>query len=417
MRISDLMVSNNYLGHFNSIKDRISKLNQQILTGQKISKPSDSPVGTSKLLRIFDQMSQTDAYRKNVQSSLTFIDETIFALESIQNEVQSVIKQLTQLQDPINQGDLDLQADIIDSSLKLIMDLANSKSDGKYVFGGTDFTSKPYGFSSDNQTIETLTDTNGKLNVRFTQSITQNINLTGTNVFGTVVSFGGIIDVNAAVGTDINSTHTIYDNYGKQYEFRTTLNKTDASTFQLTYDILDSNGVSVFSTPPVAKEVKFNPSNGQIVSVDGSTNPIFDIDVPSKRIHFSVNMQSLTEKNSATSVNLSANQQSDIFNMLKRISTNLRNDILPTEAERESIKNFLDHIVGKTTEAGNTINQITTIDGMLNQQNNNLQEAAEAENGVDIAKAIMELQNQEYLLQISQKMAAMILPKSLLDYL
>ena len=35
MRISDLMVTNNYLGHFNSIKDRIAKLNQQILTGQK----------------------------------------------------------------------------------------------------------------------------------------------------------------------------------------------------------------------------------------------------------------------------------------------------------------------------------------------------------------------------------------------
>ena len=41
------------------------------------------------------------------------------------------------------------------------MDLANSKSDSKYLFGGTDYTSKPYGFASDNQTIETLTDTNG----------------------------------------------------------------------------------------------------------------------------------------------------------------------------------------------------------------------------------------------------------------
>ena len=49
-------------------------------------------------------MSQTDAYRKNVQSSLTFLDETIFALESIQNEVQSVIKQLTQLQIPLIRG-------------------------------------------------------------------------------------------------------------------------------------------------------------------------------------------------------------------------------------------------------------------------------------------------------------------------
>ena len=223
--------------------------------------------------------------------------------------------------------------------------------------------------------------------------------------------------MNAAIGSSVNNTQTVYDNYGKQYQLQTTLNKTDANTYQLSYDIIDSNGVSVFSSPPASKELKFNPANGQIVSIDGATNTIFDISVPSKKIHFSVNMQSLTEKNNATSVNISANQQSDIFNMLKRISTNLRNDVLPTEEERESVKNFLDHVVGKITEAGNTINQITTIDGMLNQQNINLQEASEAENGVDIAKAILELQNQEYLLQISQKMAAMILPKSLLDYL
>ena len=131
MRVSDLLLSNNYVGHFNDIKERIAKINQQILTGEKISKPSDSPVGTSKLLRISDQFGQNETFKKNIQNSLTYLNETVFALESIQSEVQSIVNKFVELDNPLNQGDLDLYADIIDNSLQMILDYANSKSDGK----------------------------------------------------------------------------------------------------------------------------------------------------------------------------------------------------------------------------------------------------------------------------------------------
>jgi flagellin-like hook-associated protein FlgL len=49
MRISDLIISNNYIGNTNKIKDRISVLNRQIISGNKIERPSDSPVGTSRV--------------------------------------------------------------------------------------------------------------------------------------------------------------------------------------------------------------------------------------------------------------------------------------------------------------------------------------------------------------------------------
>lgn len=417
MRVSDLLLSNNYVGHFNDIKERIAKINQQILTGEKISKPSDSPVGTSKLLRISDQFGQNETFKKNIQNSLTYLNETVFALESIQSEVQSIVNKFVELDNPLNQGNLDLYADIIDNSLQMILDYANSKSDGKYIFGGTDYSSAPYGYSGDNQTIENLSNTNGKMNVRFTQSVTQQINITGSSVFGTEVSFNGMVDVNAAVGTTLNNSQSVYDNYGNEYQLNTALVKTDDNTYQLSYDILDGTGTSVFASTPAAKEVVFNSVNGQIVSIDGSQNSLFDINVPSNRINFSINLQTLTEKDSTASVSLTANQQTDIFNTLKRISDNLRNGTLPSEEEKSSVENFLSNVVSKLTDSGNKINQITTIEGMLNQQAYNLQELSEAENGVDQAKAIIDLQNQEYLLQISQKMAAMILPQSLLDYL
>lgn len=171
MRISDLIISNNYIGNTNKIKERISLLNKQIVTGKKISRPSDSPVGTSRLMRISDQSGHLDAYKNNIKTSLAFLDETIFAMESIQSEVMNIVGKLTDLQNPINQNNLELYADMIDKSLKIILETANTKSDGKYIFGGTDYSSEPFSISADNQSYQTNTDTSGKINVRFSQSV------------------------------------------------------------------------------------------------------------------------------------------------------------------------------------------------------------------------------------------------------
>ena len=418
MRISDLMISDNYLRNTNTIKDRISVLNRQILSGNKIEKPSDSPVGTSRLFRISDQMGQVETYQKNIKNSLSFLDETVFAMESIQSEVMNIVGKLTEIQNPINQGNLDVYADMIDNSIKIMLDTANTKSDGKYVFGGTDYSDKPYEISSDNQSYEVNTDTSGKINVKFSESVVQSINLPGLELFGTIVSSRGFFNTADAVGTVTNSNSTVYDNLGNEYQLQTNYQKTAANTYQMTYDIIDSGGTTVFTAPPAAKTLEFNPLNGNLVSVDGSTSNLsFDVDVPANRIHFTMNLKTLSENNSATSVNLSANQPTDIFNTLKQISSDLRNGIVPTDEQIAAVENFNSRITARQSEVGNTINQISTLENMLSQQSFNLQELAQNENGVDVAKAIVDLQSQDYLLQISQKLGSILLPKTLLDYL
>jgi len=418
MRISDLMISQNYIGNTNKIKDRISTLNRQILSGNKIERPSDSPVGTSRLMRISDQSGQVDTYKSNITNSLSFLDETIFAMESIQSEVQNIITKLTDVQNPINQTNLDLYADMIDNSLKIMMETANTKVDGKYIFGGTDYSNKPYGISSDNQSYQTNTDTSGRINVKFSQSVVQSINLPGLELFGTIVNNKGFFNTADAVGTITNSSQTIQDNLGNDYTLNTTYQKTAANTYQMTYDIVDGSGTSVFGAPPAAKTLAFNSLNGNLVSVDGSTTNLdFFVDVPANRIQFTMNLKNLSESSSATSISLEANQPTDIFNMLKQISNTLRSGTIPTDEMINAVDNFNSRLTAKQSEVGNTINQISTLENMLTQQSFNLQELAQNENGVDMAKAIVDLQNQEYLLQVSQKMGATLLPQSLLDYL
>lgn len=418
MRISDLIISNNYIINTNKIKDRISTLNRQIISGNKIEKPSDSPVGTSRLFRISDQMGQTETYKKNIQNSLSFLDETIFAMESMQGEAMNIIGKLTELQNPINQTNLETYADMIDNSLKIMLETANSKSDGKYIFGGTDYSDKPFGISSDNQSYQSNTDTSGKVNVKFSQSVVQSINMPGLDLFGTIVSSKGFFNTADAVGTVTNSTSTVYDNLGNEYQLQTNYQKTSANTYQMTYDILDGGGITVFAAPPAAKTLGFNALNGNLVSVDGSTSNLsFNVEVPANRIQFTMNLKSLSENSSATSISLSANQPTDIFNTLKQISNDLRNGIVPSNDQIAAVESFNSRLTSKQSQVGNTINQISTLQSMLEQQTYNLMELAQNENGVDVAKAVVDLQNQDYLLQVSQKLGSMILQKSLLDYL
>ncbi|MEJ5261717.1 MAG: flagellar hook-associated protein FlgL [Ignavibacterium sp.] len=415
MRITESMMSNYYIGSINQLKERIALLQRQISSGVKIEKPSDSPTGAVRVIRNNDQLSQIDTYLKNIHTGLSFLDQTTFALQSIQDEVVNVVGKLEELNNPINQQNMSLYADMLENSLRLMLDVSNSKADGKYIFGGTDQTGKPFGFSSDGQTIEQNTKINGYVNVRISQGIQQRINITGLEIFGTIVSTDGTLDKNSAIGTVVTQNRNIYDNLGNQYNLQVNIQKTNNNQYQLTYSILDGGGNTVYSSPS-ANQLVFNSTTGALETLDGKAPSIINISVPSNRINFNLDLSQLRETDS-TQVSLSANQDLDVFNQLKIIINNLRNGIPPTEEQRAAINTFNSRVIGKLSEIGNIVNQFSSIESMLTQQNLDITENNSQVNEVDVAKAIIDLQNQDYLLQLSQKLAATILPKSLLDYL
>uniref|UniRef100_A0A7V3E5Z0 Flagellar hook-associated protein 3 n=1 Tax=Ignavibacterium album TaxID=591197 RepID=A0A7V3E5Z0_9BACT len=415
MRITETMMSNYYIGSINQLKDKIALLQRQISSGVRIEKPSDSPTGAVKVIRNNDQLSQIDTYLKNIQSGLSFLNQTTFALQSIQDEVVNVVGKLEELVNPINQQNMNLYADMIENSLRLMVDVSNSKADGKYIFGGTDQSGKPFVYSSDGQTIEQNTRINGYNNVRISQDIQQRINITGLEIFGTIVSTDGTLDKNSAVGTIINQSRTIYDNLGNQYTLQVNLEKTNNNQYSATYSIIDSASNTVYTSPSTVQLV-FNPTNGALETIDGKSPSTINVNVPSNKINFNLDFSQLRET-TTNQVVLNANQNLDIFNQLKIITDNLRNGIPPTEEQRAAVNAFNSKVIGKLSEIGNIVNQFTTIESMLTQQNLDLTENTAEVNGVNVAKAIIELQNQDYLLQLSQKLAATILPKSLLDYL
>ncbi len=418
MRVSDLMLNNSFISNLNGTKASVSKLQLDLATQKKIRNPSDSPYGTSKILKLNEQLSLQEAYSKNIQNGLAFLNETSFELESMQNDITDIQTALTELQNPTNQVNIKSYADQVDLALKSILNHANAQFNGKYVFGGTDFSSEPFGFDSSNSSIETkVSGTSGVQVVKTSQNIFQKINITGSEVFGTVVKNTGTFDVNASVGTITNNQTKVYDSLGNGYDLNVTYTKTAANTYQMDYDVVDGGGASVFGAPPASQTLAFNAVNGQMETLDGKSPAPIKISVGSQKIEFNLDLNSLRETSGGTSLSFAANQKMDIFNTLLAIKQNLDNGNLPTEAQISSLGDFNKHILDKSSQVGNIINQLNATSDVLTGQKITLQGLLSNEQDVDMAQATVDLQAQDYSLQISYKIASMILPKSLLDFL
>jgi len=417
MRVSDAMRSSNFLYNLNITKVNEDKLREQISTQSKINTPSDDPAGTAKLLNLNNQIGQTNIYAQNVQDGLSFNQDTNTEMENIQNEVVNVMSNLTSAQNAAVNGNLNSFADQIDSSLSLILDSANSQSNGKYIFGGTDFSNKPYALSSDSTSVQTQVNTSGAQSVRVSSNSVQKINITGTELFGTIIKQTGTFDSSASNGTVTNSTTKVYDNSGNAYDLNMTYTKTDTDTYSLTYDIKDSTGTSVYSTPPAASTLKFDPTNKRLVSIDNSSNTSLNVKSPTNNINFNLDLSSVQEGTTPQALSATANQKTDIFNTLVAIRDELRSGTLPTDAQIQAVSDFNSHILDKLAAVGNASDQLSSTNDLLTAHKTVLTTMESQVQSVDVVQAVTDLQNQDNILQESLKVAATILPKSLMDYI
>lgn len=418
MRISDVLMSTNFLQNLNSIKEKTTTLQEQIATQSKINSPSDSPIGTSNLLSWNSQLNQTKTYSANIDNGLTFLQNTSNTMQSIQDQIVTVLTTLSTANNTTNTPNLGALSDQVDGILNSIINLANSKSDGKYLFGGTDFSSSPFSLSSDGSVVQTVPgDISGAQNIRTSQNTTQQINMPGADIFGTLVRLDGNIDSTTAIGGALNQSTTVYDATGNPYTLNTTLTKTAANTYNMTYDVVDGGGTSIFSSAPAAKTVVFNPTSGNINTVDGAKVSDIHIKDSSKNIDFSLNIAGISENSSTSSLTYSANQQTDIFNTLIQIKNTLAAGKMPLDSQTQAVTDFNLRLLDNISKAGNLTNDLTNSKDLLSNKQTQLTGMISNEQGIDVAQAITDLQNQNTMLQYIYKIAATTVQDSLLNYL
>ncbi|MBT4963782.1 MAG: flagellar hook-associated protein FlgL [Francisellaceae bacterium] len=121
---------------------KLSKTQNQISLGKKITTPSDDPIGSSKVITKKNEQAQLEQYNSNV-------DFGNFNLASIENQYSSVIEGMQRVREiAVQAGNITLSPEDkrtlaleLDQINKQLVDFANANVDGKFLFSGAQSSS------------------------------------------------------------------------------------------------------------------------------------------------------------------------------------------------------------------------------------------------------------------------------------
>ena len=138
----------------------------------------------------------------------------------------------------------------------------------------------------------------------------------------------GKIDEDIAVGESETETNVIYDQLGNSYNFNTTYTKTADNTYDLTYELVDSDGNSVVA--PTTIVATFNPSdtdNGSMLTLDGGAPATISIQDTDLGIDFKFDPTEVVQ-GSNTTINSSVdnNREATIIRGYISVFDSLGND-------------------------------------------------------------------------------------------
>lgn len=149
----------------------------------------------------------------------------------------------------------------------------------------------------------------------------------------------------------------------------------------------------------------------------------FGIDADGKGIEVSTDMSGKFNVQIGPSSNEQINIPGDkivdtnIISTINDIIDTFTNGQVPDKILQDKLDSAYNDILALQSSNGNKLNKLYDLEDLMTNQTTDLTTLFAKKQEVDVAQVMVELQNQDYLLQMSYKLASSILPKSLLDYL
>lgn len=153
LRVTNKMLSNNYLRDMNTNLENMQTLQKQLASGKKFSKPSDDPFNVARSMQLNTQINANTQYNKNITNVVNWLDTTDTALGQVGNVFQSIREKLVSAGNAAYSSDERSSIkDEINEKVGQLSQILNTSFDGEYIFGGTQGSSKP---------IKTIEDASG----------------------------------------------------------------------------------------------------------------------------------------------------------------------------------------------------------------------------------------------------------------
>lgn len=183
MRVTQSMLSNNMLLNLNNSYGKMSKLQDQITSGSKITRPSDDPVIAVKGMGYRRDLGQVEQYTRNMNEVNNWIDTTDESLNQVGEQMKRVRELVIQAANDTNTPDerAKIKAEI-DQIRQQIQDIGNTKIADRYIFSGTR-TNQPL---FENGAIDPTKVNSEDVVIEVYDGIQMNVNTPGAELFQNV---------------------------------------------------------------------------------------------------------------------------------------------------------------------------------------------------------------------------------------
>ncbi|XWN53206.1 flagellar hook-associated protein FlgL [Anoxybacillus flavithermus] len=180
MRVTQMMLANNTLRNVSKSYDKLGTYQQQLATGKKIHRPSEDPVVAMKGMHYRTSLTEIEQFQRNLSEAYTWMENSESALNHTTNVLQRARELVVQAKNgTLGQEDRQAIAREIEQLKKDLVQVANTKVAGKYIFNGTNIEQAPVA----DGTAPTVTNNNDDFMVEVAKGVKLKINVTPSNVF------------------------------------------------------------------------------------------------------------------------------------------------------------------------------------------------------------------------------------------
>ena len=180
-RITNSMITRSLLSDLNNVADRLARTQQKLSSGKELTRPSDDPFGVSRALSLRGSLEATRQYQRNAAEATAWEDVTEQALSRITDAVQRARELLIQgASDSSGPEAREALAAEIETLIDSVKQEANATYGGRFVFAGTDTTTRPYALGA----VDTYAGNTAAVAREIGPGVSLNVNVIGSDVLG-----------------------------------------------------------------------------------------------------------------------------------------------------------------------------------------------------------------------------------------
>lgn len=144
-RITYTMMTDTLLHNLRLNLRQLEGYHYQLSSGKRFRFPSEDPIANANAMRLKTYLTQNEQYERNIDDAISWMQITDDILSQLDEKLRRArVLGIQGATETMNEDDRKKIAIEVNQILEEIVNLANTRHNGRYVFSGTDTSTKPF---------------------------------------------------------------------------------------------------------------------------------------------------------------------------------------------------------------------------------------------------------------------------------